>query len=114
MIRFSDEHFRTGRYACPPPTANPSALRGMVTAPHHLAAEAGLGALRSGGNAVDAAIAAAAVLAVVYPHMCTLGGDLFMLVRSGRTGEVKALNASGRSGANATREFYLSRGRNRA
>ncbi|MGI9378510.1 MAG: gamma-glutamyltransferase, partial [Methyloligellaceae bacterium] len=45
------------------------AYRGMVTAPHHLASEAGLRVLREGGNAIEAMIAAAATIAVVYPHM---------------------------------------------
>jgi oxamate amidohydrolase len=57
---------------------------GMVTAPHHLAAQAGLEVLRDGGNAIEAMIAAAATVAVVYPHMNGLGGDGFWLI--GRPG----------------------------
>ena len=56
------------------------AYRGMVTAPHHLASEAGLRVLREGGNAIEAMIAAAATIAVVYPHMNGLGGDNFWLI----------------------------------
>jgi len=56
-------------------TAGAMATRGMVTAPHALATQAGVDVLRAGGNAVDAAIAVAATLSVVYPHMCGLGGD---------------------------------------
>jgi len=52
--------------------------RGMVVAPHHLAAQAGLGVLREGGNAIEATVAAAAAIAVVYPHMNALGGDNFV------------------------------------
>ena len=52
---------------------------GMVTAPHHLAAQAGLRVLNEGGNAIEAMIAAAATIAVVYPHMNALGGDNFWL-----------------------------------
>jgi gamma-glutamyltranspeptidase/glutathione hydrolase len=56
------------------------AARGMVTAPHHLAAQSGLAVLRDGGNAIEAAIAAVATISVVYPHMCGLGGDAFWLI----------------------------------
>lgn len=55
-------------------------LNGMVTAPHHLAAEAGANILRAGGNAVEAMVAAAATIAVVYPHMNSIGGDGFWLI----------------------------------
>ena len=48
-----------------------------IATPHYLASSAGLAQLTSGGNAVDAAVAANLVLAVVYPQMCGLGGDLF-------------------------------------
>ena len=57
-----------------------TALGGMVTAPHHLASEAGRDILRDGGNAVEAMIAAAATIAVVYPHMNAIGGDGFWLI----------------------------------
>lgn len=73
-----------------------------VVAGHPLAAAAGMDVLRRGGNAVDAAITMAAVLAVVRPHMNGLGGDAFMLVREGRSGRVRALNGSGRSPVAAT------------
>ncbi|MFV0366904.1 MAG: gamma-glutamyltransferase, partial [Hyphomicrobiaceae bacterium] len=53
--------------------------KGMVVAPHHLAAEAGLSVLKDGGNAIEAMIAAASTIAVVYPHMNGLGGDSFWL-----------------------------------
>ena len=56
------------------------AYRGMVTAPHHLASEAGLAVLRDGGNAVEAMVAMAAAIAVVYPHMNSIGGDGFWLI----------------------------------
>ncbi len=60
--------------------ATPRALRGMVSAPHHLAAQAGRDVLAEGGSAVEAAVATAACLAVVYPHMTGIGGDGFWLV----------------------------------
>lgn len=89
---------------------NPLATNGMVTSPNYLATQAGVDVLRRGGTAVDAAIAAAATLAVVYPQMCTLGGDNFWLIYNAKTGELKALNASGRSGEKATIDFYTSKG----
>ena len=53
------------------------ATDGMVVAPHHLAAQAGRDVLRDGGNAIEAMVAAAAAIAVVYPHMNAIGGDGF-------------------------------------
>lgn len=91
-------------------SSNPLALRGMVTSPHYLATQAGLDILRRGGNAVDAAIATAVTLTVVYPQMCTPGGDNFWLIYNAETGKLSGLNASGRAGAAATIEFYTSRG----
>jgi gamma-glutamyltranspeptidase len=65
-----------------------------LAAPHSLASEAGLRAYRDGGNAIDAAIAAAAVLTVAYPHNVALGGDLIALVRT-PDGNLSCVNASG-------------------
>jgi gamma-glutamyltranspeptidase/glutathione hydrolase len=93
------EHVRTHR----PVTL---ARHGIVAAPHYLAAQAGLDLLKSGGNAVDAAIAANATLQVVYPHLLGLGGDLFLLMYSARDRRLYGLNASGRSPADATIERY--------
>ena len=73
---------------------------GAVAAANHLAATAGLRMLGRGGNAADAAVAAAAVMAVTSPHMCGLGGDLFALVVPGGE-EPAALNASGHAGSGA-------------
>ena len=91
-------------------STNPLSTRGMVTSPNHLATQAGLDILRRGGNAVDAAIATAVTLAVVYPQMCTPGGDNFWLIYNAKTGELLGLNASGRAGKKATIDFYASRG----
>src|SRR5215510_6623092 len=83
--------------------------RGLVATPHALASEAGVAMLRRGGNAVDAAIAAAATIAVVYPHMNGLGGDSFWLIYDGRRRALRALNAAGRSAAAADLETYRAR-----
>jgi gamma-glutamyltranspeptidase/glutathione hydrolase len=74
------------------------AVVGALATPHVLATEAGMRMLRDGGNAIDAAIAAAAVLTVVYPHNVALGGDLFALIRT-PDGAVRCVNASGWAGA---------------
>lgn len=67
-----------------PPQPAPNLLAhsrlGMVTSPHELASRAGLDVLRSGGNAVEAAIAIGSCLSVTYPHFTGLGGDAFMLI----------------------------------
>lgn len=75
--------------------------RGAVVAPHHLATEAGLGILRAGGHAVDAAIATNAALAVVEPNACGVGGDAFWLVWDAAAREQVSLNGSGRAPAAA-------------
>lgn len=68
--------------------------------PHTLATEAAAVAFERGGNAIDAALAAATTLAVVYPHMCGVGGDLFAIVQH-PAGDAVAINASGRAPAAA-------------
>jgi gamma-glutamyltranspeptidase / glutathione hydrolase len=72
---------------------------GIVVSPHHLASAAGIEILRSGGNAVDAAIAVDAMLSVVLPDTCGPGGDLFALVHAPGMATPQALNASGRAGS---------------
>jgi gamma-glutamyltranspeptidase len=81
-----------------------------VVADHPLAVAAGAEILRKGGNAVDAAVAMAAVLAVVRPHMNGIGGDAFMLIREERSGRIHALNGSGRAAASATPTAFRVRG----
>jgi gamma-glutamyltranspeptidase/glutathione hydrolase len=84
--------------------------RGAVVSDHPLASAAAHDVLQRGGNAVDAAIAAAGVLAVVRPHMNGVGGDAFALIYEAATGRVHALNGSGRAGALATPEFFAAAG----
>ena len=101
--------------AVPPPTApgdRPAkdtglgrspvlARNGMIATSQPLASAAGLRVLMEGGNAVDAAITAAAVLNVVEPMMCGIGGDLFALYYEAETGTLHGLNATGRAGSRA-------------
>ncbi len=77
----------------------------MVTSPHHLASEAGLRVLREGGNAIEATLAMAASLPVVYPHMNSLGGDGFWLISKDGKPPI-AVDACGASAHAATVEFY--------
>ena len=95
-----------------PDTGRPAtrASRAMVTSPHALASQAGVAILQAGGSAVDAAIAAAAVLSVIYPHMTSLGGDAFWLIHDARTGAVRSLEAAGRAAAAATLDWFAARG----
>ena len=85
------------------------AMRGMVTSPHHLASEAGLRVLREGGSAIEATVAMAACLAVVYPHMTSIGGDGFWLVSQDGAPPV-AIDACGAAAGAATEDFYASQG----
>lgn len=79
---------------------------GVVSAGHGLASEAAITVLRVGGNAVDASIAAALVLAVVCPYAVSLAGDLYALVYEPKSGTVAGLNATGAAPAAATRERF--------
>ncbi len=81
------------------------AYNGMVVAPHHLASQAGLRVLQEGGNAVEAMLAAASTIAVVYPHMNGLGGDNFWLVHApGKP--VHGIDACGGAAGLANIDFY--------
>ena len=84
-------------------------LRGMVTSPHHLASEAGLRVLREGGTAIEATIAMAACLAVVYPHMTSIGGDGFWLVSRAGAPPV-AIDACGAAADATTEDLYAAQG----
>ena len=84
--------------------------RGIVAAESPLAAQAGAVVLARGGHAVDAVIAANAVMGVVAPMMNGIGGDLFAIVHDSRTGTVHGLNASGWAPAALTIDFLAARG----
>ncbi len=83
--------------------------RGMVTAPHHLAASSAAAVLREGGNAIEAMVAAAATIAVVYPHMNSIGGDGFWIISEPGKPPV-GIDACGRAAALASLDFYTGRG----
>ncbi len=87
----------------------PRSRRGMVTSPHHLASELGLRVLRDGGTAIEAAVAMAATLPVVYPHMTSIGGDGFWIV-SVPGKEPIAIDACGAAAATATPALYKKHG----
>jgi gamma-glutamyltranspeptidase / glutathione hydrolase len=84
--------------------------RGVIATPHRLASEAGAQVLRDGGNAIDAAIAADAVLCVVYPHMTSVGGDLMAIVWPADAGAPVGIIGAGRSGELATIAAVRERG----
>lgn len=84
------------------PFATRYSTSGMVCSVDHLASSAGVAMLRAGGNAVDAAIATSAVLAVTTQHMCGMGGDLFALVHGPGFSVPAVLNSSGRAGSGAS------------
>lgn len=86
-----------------------SGNKGCVSAPHHAAAETGRAVLAEGGTAIEAMIAAAATIAVVYPHMNGLGGDAFWLIK--RKGEEPiVISGCGRAAERATVHYYRDRG----
>jgi len=84
--------------------------RGVVASEHPLASQAGAMALARGGHAVDAAIAANAVMGVVEPMMNGVGGDLFAIVYDSRSRQLQGVNASGWAPAAMTLDFLRSRG----
>ena len=83
-------------------------MAGAIATPHELATRAGRDAFAAGGNAIDAALAAAAMLTVVFPHQCAIGGDLFALI-GGPDGKAVSVNGSGTLPAAVDVEEYRSR-----
>ena len=83
--------------------------RGMAVAPHALAAQSALDVLREGGNALEAMIAAAATIAVAYPHMNSIGGDSFWLFHTPYSG-ARGIDACGAAARAASIEWYAARG----
>jgi gamma-glutamyltranspeptidase len=85
------------------------ATRGIAVAPHSLAAQSALDVMRDGGNALEAMVAAAATIAVVYPHMNAIGGDGFWIIH--RPGFAPGgIDAAGKSAATASIDWYASHG----
>lgn len=82
---------------------------GMLTAPHALAAQSGARILDEGGNAIEATLATAATLCVVYPHMTGLGGDSFWMIAEPGTAPI-TIDGAGRSGSQVTTALYRDRG----
>src|SRR5262245_46176080 len=93
----------------PLPVPNRGAVHGnkyAVATDHPYASLAAMNTMQRGGNAVDALIAASAVLTVTKPYATQLGGDAFALIWRRKTGEVEALNAGGLAPRNATLDKY--------
>ncbi|MDH3214944.1 MAG: gamma-glutamyltransferase [Candidatus Krumholzibacteria bacterium] len=86
------------------------AKNGMAATSQPLATQIALDILKAGGTAVDAAIAANAALGLMEPTGCGIGGDLFAMVWDARTGTLHGLNASGRSPASLTPDYFKERG----
>jgi len=83
---------------------------GMVATGHPLSSWAGAKVLSEGGNAMDAAIAAATVMNVVTPNLCGIGGDAFILYYDAKSKEVIEFNGSGKAPLGASREYFLNKG----
>ncbi|TVQ11790.1 MAG: gamma-glutamyltransferase [Bacteroidetes bacterium] len=86
------------------------AQHGMAATSHPLATQAALDILKKGGSAVDAAIAANAMLGLMEPTGCGIGGDLFAIIWDADSKQLHGLNASGRSPKSLTREYYIEQG----
>ena len=99
------------------PAGNPRGTRspvlarnGVIATSQPLASAAGLQVMQEGGNAIDAAVTAAAVLAVVEPTMTGIGGDVFAIVYDAKTKQLRGLNSSGRAGTKADADMLVAKG----
>ncbi|HUG18822.1 MAG TPA: gamma-glutamyltransferase, partial [Planctomycetaceae bacterium] len=116
LVHRSDEsQIQAGEYARPGEFPHQSrsvviAKNGLVATSHPLAAQVGLDVLKSGGNAADAAIAASAMMGLVEPMSCGIGGDLFAIYWHAKTQQLYGLNASGRSPYTLTKKVFDERG----
>ena len=98
-VRHTPQPYQTGRSVIMAPN-------GIVATSQPLAAQTGLGILRRGGSAVDAALATNAAIGLTEPMSCGIGGDLFAIVWDAKTQKLYGLNASGRSPYRASRALY--------
>src|SRR5436853_6761111 len=89
-------------------------LNGVIATPHYLASAAGLRVMQDGGNALDGAIAANAVMGVVWPAMCGIGGDMFIVIYPAGGDRPIVLNASGRAGSKGTPDVVRAAGHEKA
>src|SRR6187431_208888 len=110
LLMTSTVHYAAGYDRSGDPNQSRSvviAKHGMVATSHPLAAQAGLDVLKAGGTAADAAIATSAMLAVVEPMSCGIGGDLFVIYWDAKTKKLSGLNASGRSPYKLNRQIIV-------
>src|SRR6187431_2045565 len=113
LLMTSTVHYAAGYDRSGDPNQSRSvviAKHGLVATSHPLAAQAGLDILKAGGSAADAAIAANAMLGVVEPMSCGIGGDLFVIYWDNKTKKLYGLNGSGRSPYNLTRQVFKDKG----
>ena len=111
LSRFTDSYPSSAEGAPPKVLPRPGrsvviAKNGIVATSHPLAAQAGLDILKAGGNAADAAIAANAMIGLVEPMSCGIGGDLFVIYWDAKTKKLYGLNASGRSPYKLNRDVF--------
>jgi gamma-glutamyltranspeptidase/glutathione hydrolase len=112
LLFFSSAVVRAQQFASVPDQGRSMVVSkfGIVSTPQFLASQAGAHILEEGGNAIDAAIAANAVMGVVQPYVNGIGGDLFMVYYEARTGKLCGLNSSGWTPKALTIDYLKSKG----